>query len=80
MLRLCVCELRRTNRQRTAETEVFVPELRALAFISEEDWERGRNFMRGCLVLKASRAENRNSTGLTCYFVWRRQKQHVQKR
>ncbi|TNN69474.1 Cartilage acidic protein 1 [Liparis tanakae] len=47
MLRLYVCELRRTNRQRTAETEVFVPELRALAFISGEDWERGRSFMRG---------------------------------
>lgn len=37
---------------------VLVPEqLRALAFVAEEDLESGRNFMSGCLDLKASRAE-----------------------
>lgn len=36
---------------------VFVPEqLRALAFVAEEDLESGRNFISGCLDLKASRA------------------------
>ncbi len=47
-----MCENRRQ------QTAVFLPEqLRALAFVAEEDLESGRNFIRGCLDRKASRAE-----------------------
>lgn len=42
---------------------VFVPEqLRALAFVAEEDLESGRTFISGFLDLRASRAERGKDT------------------
>lgn len=49
---------RQTDKELVRWTTVFVPEqLRALAFVAEEDLESGRNFISGCLALKASPAE-----------------------
>lgn len=55
-----MCETQKTNWRRIGEVDnwtVFVPEqLRALAFVALEDLESGRNFISGCLDLKASLA------------------------
>lgn len=60
------------HRRQTNKDNQFVPEqLRALAFVAEEDLESGRNFISGCLDLRASRAEERHKTKMfSDTYLW----------